>query len=177
MKSCEKQDEERHTILRGYFNMCVAYYVHLLKEPEYILEAPVRRDIRIGDYRVAHFIDCNCLETSVAEGGPAESGTGAARWDDTIQRSFYNGWKSVHGLKHQTVNNAFGFTVDIAGPTSLRRNDLQVLRSSEINERMAALQELNDIQYIIFGDSAYKRLSHLMSYLNADEDIANYHAW
>ena len=46
-------------------------------------------EIDIGDYRVAHFIDCNCLETSVAGGGPAESGTGAARWDDTIQRSFY----------------------------------------------------------------------------------------
>ena len=50
MKSCEKQDEERHTILRGYFNMCVAYYVHLLREPEYILEAPVRRDIRIAAF-------------------------------------------------------------------------------------------------------------------------------
>ncbi|KAJ1395148.1 hypothetical protein B484DRAFT_407667 [Ochromonadaceae sp. CCMP2298] len=39
---------------------------------------------------VAHIIDCNCLPTCVVGGGPAERGANAARWDDTIQRSFYN---------------------------------------------------------------------------------------
>lgn len=108
---------------------------------------------------VSHFIDCNCLPTSVVGGGPAEAGANAARWDDTIQRAFYNGWKSVHGLKHQTVNNAYGFTVDMCGPTTLRRNDLAVLRMSNINERFRDLQLGALIQYIIFGDSAYKRQS------------------
>jgi len=73
---------------------------------------------------VAHMIDCNCLETSVVGGGPTENGANAAKWDDTIQRAFYNGWKSIHGLKHQTVDNAYGLTVDMYGPATLRRNDL-----------------------------------------------------
>ena len=46
----------------------------------------------------AFFIDCNCLETSRPGGGPTERGVNAARWDPRIQESFYNGWKSFHGL-------------------------------------------------------------------------------
>ena len=53
-------------------------------------------------FNVAYWIDCNCLRTSVVGGGPAEDGANAARWDESIQRAFYNGWKSIHGLKHQT---------------------------------------------------------------------------
>lgn len=49
-----------------------------------------------------YFIDCKCSPTSVVGGGPAEDGANAARWDVDINRAFYNGWKSVHGLKHQT---------------------------------------------------------------------------
>ena len=69
------------------------------------------------------FIDCNCLDTSRPGGGPAEEGTDAARWHPLIQRAFYNGWKSVHGLKHQTVDTAFGMTMDIYGPYSLRNQN------------------------------------------------------
>ena len=134
-------------------------------------------EVDIGNCSVAHFIDCNCLETSVVGGGPAEAGPDAPRWDDTIQRAFYNGWKSVHGLKHQTVNNAYGFTIDICGPTSLRRNDLQVLRDSDINNRMAALQVEDLFQFIIFGDSAYRRQSHIMSYLKDEDEIENFRRW
>ena len=52
------------------------------------------------------FIDCNCLETARPGGGPCEEGTAAQRWDPLIQKAFYNGWKSIHGLKHQTVDCA-----------------------------------------------------------------------
>jgi hypothetical protein len=62
------------------------------------------------------------------------------RWDPEIQEAYYNGWKSITGLKHQTVDNAYGLTVDLAGPVTLRRNDLRVLRDSNINDRMAAVQ-------------------------------------
>jgi len=113
---------------------------------------------------VSHFIDCNCLETCIPGGGPAENGANAARWDPMIQRAFYNGWKSIHGMKHQTVDNAFGMTEDICGPTSLRRNDLAVLRISDINGRFQTLQAGHERQYIIFGDSAYKRRSHITTY-------------
>ena len=80
----------------------------------------IGRKMGVDNNRVAHFIDCNCLPTSRVGGGPAESGANSARWDQTIQEAFYNGWKSIHGLKHQTVDNAFGCTVDMCGPTSLR---------------------------------------------------------
>lgn len=121
---------------------------------------------------VAHFIDCNCLPTCVTGGGPAEDGANAARWDATIQRAFYNGWKSVHGLKHQTLDNAYGMTVDMCGPTSLRRNDLRLLAVSNINDRLAALQVDDEIDFVAFGDSAYHRKSHLLSYLTAEDNIA-----
>ena len=68
-----------------------------------------------------------------------------------IQRAFYNGWKSIHGLMFQTVDNSLGFTIDIYGPSSLRRNDLRLFRASNINDRMR-----NAGNWIVFGDSAYK---------------------
>ena len=107
---------------------------------------------------VSHFIDCNCLPCSVVGGGPAEDGANAMRWSDEIQQAFYNGWKSIHGLKHQTVDNAFGFPIHIKGPTSVRRNDLTLLRESDINNTFANLQlEVSPWkQCRIFGDSAYK---------------------
>ncbi len=134
--------------------------------------------------------------------GPAQDGVNAARWDVDANRAFYNGWKSVHGLRHQTgcqvhciyhkyntcflcmahlacilpsiyalkggnsaifvllVDNAFGITVDICGPTSLRRSDLHLLRESAINSRLSQLQDGADEQICIFGDSAYPRISH-----------------
>jgi hypothetical protein len=114
-----------------------------------------------GVNMVAYFIDCNCLPTSVVGGGPAEAGANAAKWDDLVQRAFYNGWKSVHGLKHQTVDDAFGFTEDMYGPTSLRRNDLTLLRKkSNINGRLVVLQANAVLQYIVMGDSAYKTIAH-----------------
>ena len=67
------------------------------------------------------FMDCNCLESSRVGGGPSEGGANAMRWSDELQRAFYNGWKSIHGLKHQTVDGATGHTWDIYGPTSLRK--------------------------------------------------------
>ena len=109
---------------------------------------------------VSHFIE----ETSIPGGGTAEGGANAARWDEDIQRAFYNGWKSIHGLKHQTVDNAYGMCEDIYGPVTLRENDLTLLRLSRVNMRFAEVLEGEDEQYCIFGDSAYMRLSNLESY-------------
>ena len=74
-------------------------------------------------------------------------------------------------------NLCMGVIVDMCGPTSLRRNDLAVLRMSDINERMANLQINKPVQYIIFGDSAYKLRSRVMSYLAAGDAIAGYQRW
>ena len=111
------------------------------------------------------FIDCNCLEASRPGGGPTESGANAARWDPLIQQAYYNGWKSVHGLKHQTVDSAFGLAIDIFGPTSLRKNDVTLLRESKINERVQRECQTLDYEYAIFGDSAYRTYTHLRSYM------------
>ena len=121
---------------------------------------------------VCAFIDCNCLATSCVGGGPTESGANSMRWDPLIQEAFYNGWKSCNGLKHQTVDVAHGITIDMKGPCSLRRNDLYVLRESNINARMKALSRL-----YIFGDSAYKKQSNLTSYLCKEELPQEFKQW
>jgi hypothetical protein len=69
-------------------------------------------DLEVGNL-VSHFIDCNCLETERVGGGSAEAGANAARWDPHIQRAFYNGWKSMNGLKHQTVDDAYCDSVEV----------------------------------------------------------------
>jgi hypothetical protein len=71
------------------------------------------------DSKFALFIDCNCHETSRPVGGPRVVGANAARWLPEVQESFYNRWKSIHGLKHMTK--------DIFGPTSLRKTSLHYL--------------------------------------------------
>lgn len=129
---------------------------------------------KIGDPNnlVAAFIDCNCLPSNVTGGGPTEEGANAARWDPLINQAFYNGWKSIHGLKHQSVDIAYGFSIDLHGPASLRRNDLSLLRRSNVNDRFRDVQRPNNIDsdefdrllYMIFGDSAYKPRSHTRSY-------------
>ena len=71
--------------------------------------------------RYVGFIDCNCLRTDHPGGGPLGDGPGSLRWSNDVQISFYNGWKSIHGLKHQTVDNALGFTVDVYGPVPYQK--------------------------------------------------------
>ena len=86
------------------------------------------------DGRYVGFIDCNCLRTERAGGGLLrEEGPGSYCWSNDVQIYFYNGWKSMHGLKHQTLDNALGFTMDIFGPVC---NDMALFRDSEINMRM-----------------------------------------
>jgi hypothetical protein len=118
------------------------------------------------EFETGLFIDCNCMETSTPGGGPAAEGPGAQRWDRKIQEAFYNGWKSIHGLKHQTVDCAFGMTVDLFGPWSLRKNDCRLLSQSQINRRLRELQADRPNQIKIFGDSAYPTMSHLRSYIS-----------
>ena len=118
------------------------------------------------EFEVGLFIDCNCMETSTPGGGPAGDGPGAQRWDRKVQEAFYNGWKSIHGLKHQTVDCAYGMTVDLFGPWSLRKNDCRLLSQSQINRRLRELQIDRPNQIKIFGDSAYPTMSHVRSYIS-----------
>lgn len=112
---------------------------------------------------VCCFIDCNCLPTSCVGGGPSEDGANSLRWSAKIQEAFYNGWKSIHGLKHQSVDIAHGISIDLSESYSLRRNDLYLLRKTDVNNKMRALTSL-----YIFGDSAYKTQSNISSYLSKE---------
>ena len=109
------------------------------------------------------FIDCNCMESCRVGGGPRGDGPDADRWHCNVQRAFYNGWKSIHGLKHQTVDIAHGFTIDMFGPTSLRRNDLFLLGKSRLIHRLTELFAGENIPYSVYGDSIYPHLPHLLS--------------
>jgi hypothetical protein len=113
---------------------------------------------QLGAFLIGALIDCNCLETSTPGGGPVTPGVNADRWDPLIQEAFYNGWKSIHGLKHQTLDNAFGFTMDLYGPWSLRRNDLRLLGQSQLNFRLSRLGLLTG-----YEDSIYPHMSNITS--------------
>ena len=69
------------------------------------------------------------------------------------------------------------------GPTSLRRNDLTLLRFSSINDRAIGyiIRLWNPfckrLQYIIFGGSAYHKQTHISSYLKAIENIPGFADW
>jgi hypothetical protein len=118
---------------------------------------------------ICGFIDCNCLETTRVGSGPREAGSNATRWDPLFQRAFYNGWKSVHGLKHQTFDTAHGLTVDMHGPASLRRNDLRLLADSTLNDRLRDVHTTR--KRTAFGDSIYPFLTNIRTYWPAT--IAN----
>jgi len=77
----------------------------------------IGRKLGLQGNLVSWFIDWNCLPTSVVGGGPCQEGANSARWDYLIQRAFFNGRKSVHGLKHQTCNDAHGLQTDCAEMT------------------------------------------------------------
>ena len=123
---------------------------------------------------VSHFIDWNCEETCVVGGGPRGSGANARRWPENVSRSFFNGWKSKNGLNHRTVDNACGFTEDIFCPTFIRRNDSLILGESRINARFMEEQAGLEDQFVIFGDSAYKKDSHMSSYHTQNNMIADF---
>jgi hypothetical protein len=128
----------------------------------------IGRKIGREDNAFALFIDCNCMSTNRPGGGPSEEGPEVERWSPLIEEAFYSGWKSVDGLKHQTIDCALGMTVDMTGPTSFRRNELILLIESHINERLRNLcvEDENDpIDYCIFGDSAYVIMSNLGTYI------------
>jgi len=61
------------------------------------------RELGIDIDDVFAFIDCNCLQIERVGGGPRQGGADANRWVSNVQRAFYNGWKSIHGLKHSQL--------------------------------------------------------------------------
>jgi hypothetical protein len=106
-------------------------------------------------FRVFGFIDNTMNATCRPGGGPARDGTYAPRNDPLIQRAWYNGWKKLHGMKWQTVDLPNGMNFHVWGPISIRHPDCTSLEESHINDLMMNLQVGDEMQYAIYGDSAY----------------------
>jgi hypothetical protein len=79
------------------------------------------------------------------------------------------------------VDNAYGFTMDISGPTSVRSNDLRVLGESGLIAKVNALYANEDIKIKIFGDSIYPHTDCITSYWrntpNTDRQKKENHAY
>jgi len=114
------------------------------------------------------FIDCNCLKTCRPGGGPITGGHDGLRYDTLVQQTFYNGWKSSHGLKHQTLDMAHGITCNLFGPLSLRHNDLHLLGQSNLIYKLEALYYNSPQKVTIFGDSAYPTSDYLRYYFPSE---------
>ena len=117
-----------------------------------------------NSFTICGFFDDKCWK-SCRPGGPTEEGTNAPRTPLDIQQAFYNGWKSIHGLKWQTFDLPNGMTADIWGPLSLRRSDLWMLRQSKLNDRLQQCQSHIPIasQKCAYGDSIFPWNSHVRS--------------
>jgi hypothetical protein len=92
-------------------------------------------------FNVSCFLDDTMNKTCRTAGGPAAPGVNAPRNDPLIQRAFYNGWAKTHGLKWQTCDGPNGMTLHAWGGVSLRHNDLETLRDSNLNNLLAQLQQ------------------------------------
>ena len=71
--------------------------------------------------------------------------------------------ESIHDLKHQTVDSAYGFTMDMYGPTTVRRNDLSLLRESSLENRLHTLFANDVDKFKVYGDSIYPHLTYITS--------------
>lgn len=80
---------------------------------------------------------------------------------DDVQREVYSGHKRVHGIKFQAVTLPNGIIADVSGPYSGRRHDSYLMTESRLNDRIAAAQIGQLVQYKVFGDKAYAMLSHV----------------
>jgi hypothetical protein len=63
--------------------------------------------------------------------------------------------EKTHKLKFQTVDLANGMNFHVFGPKSAVRHDIMMLQDSELNNRLAALQRFQPLQFCAYGDSAY----------------------
>lgn len=111
------------------------------------------------EFTVFAFIDDNVNHTSRPGAGPDYHGD---RDEDDIQRAFYNGWKKFHGIKWQSIELPNGMCMDLFGPVSFRRHDLELVEESDINDRLADLQEDEEVQYKLYGDRIFLFTSHIL---------------
>jgi hypothetical protein len=80
-----------------------------------------------GQFKVFAFIDDNVSHICRPGTGPDYQGT---RSEKDEQRGYYNGWKKHVGIKYQSLELPCGLSMDLYGPLSFRRHDLDLVTGS-----------------------------------------------
>jgi hypothetical protein len=119
-----------------------------------------------GSMSAFGFVDDTVIRIARPGGGPADEGVDADRWNTLIQMAFYSGYKKCHGIKFQTLELPNGMCAHLFGPMSFRRNDVEVLDESDMNEQLAELSRDLDPdgkQYKVYCDGIFSIESHMLS--------------
>jgi hypothetical protein len=101
---------------------------------------------------VSAFLDATFWRGCRPGGGPNNDGS---RNDQQIQEDFYSGYIGTHGVKFQTVSGPNGMVLDMHGPISARRCDVDIYNESRINQRLRELQMNSLTKYKIYTDQIY----------------------
>ncbi len=83
------------------------------------------------------------------------------RPQDGKQWYVYSQYKKHHSVKFQAITGPDGIIYDLWGAELGRRGDNYLLHRSDINSRLALLQEGREIQYCLYSDKLYGKHSHL----------------
>lgn len=118
-----------------------------------------------GTYNICGFIDNTNEKTCRPGGGPvAPGGPGAERHPFQLQRGFFSVHKHCHGLKWQTVIFPDGMIGHAFGGLGAKRNDLNDLYDSQLNNLLVNAQVNMVKQHKVYGDGIYHvHLSHICS--------------
>ncbi len=121
-------------------------------------------------YHVFGFIDDSIERVCVPFSGPDgdfEEAPRKALYEDA-QRSVYNGWKKLHGIKVETIYLPNGIST-LFGPESARENDLATLNHSGLDSFLAIVQSRVPPvdRFFGFGDGIFRGLNTIKTYYRA----------
>lgn len=95
-----------------------------------------------------------------------------------LQKSCYNGHKRSHALKFQALTLPDGLAIHVGGIEEGRRHDITLWRRSSLEDQLRDILVIDNIQFKIYGDSAYIRkpwfdLPHDGAFLTETQKIEN----
>ncbi len=120
------------------------------------------------------FIDCTTFATCKVGNGPIQRGQGSQRRSRRVQQSFYSGHKSIDGVKSQFVTFPNGMIGDGTTVVSVRTHDLSVCTISDLDARLAELQDDDECPFTVYGDSAYQVavLQYILAMMQGGGEVA-----
>jgi hypothetical protein len=100
------------------------------------------------------------FDTNTPGTGPVDHYAGAPRRPehDEIQRSVYNGWKHIHGMKLLSIVMANGLSV-MHGPHSARENDIGSVNISGLEDYLINMQAGQPTRYCAYGDGIFRLIA------------------